>query len=133
MQPHCIRKTKASFLYEKQDLEKQEWGFQIFHKKFLCRYFHTFLYITFSSQGTHLAWRYLCSHHILWKEGHYSKEFDERLTKRELLSVPRQVSRVIHCLDIASACTENDFPKLIQYVLHEEVDKIFARNNIHSW
>lgn len=46
----CIRKTKASFLYEKQDLEKQEWGFQIFHRKFLCRYFHTFLYITFSSQ-----------------------------------------------------------------------------------
>lgn len=23
----CIRKTKASFLYEKQNLEKQEWGF----------------------------------------------------------------------------------------------------------
>lgn len=23
----CIRKTKASFLYEKQDLETQEWGF----------------------------------------------------------------------------------------------------------
>lgn len=23
----CKRKTKASFLYEKQDLEKQEWGF----------------------------------------------------------------------------------------------------------
>lgn len=56
------------------------------------------------------------------KEVHYSKEFDEILTKRELLSVPRQVSRDIHCLDIASACTENDFPKLIQYVLHEDVD-----------
>lgn len=112
----CIRKTKASFLYEKQDLEKQEWGFLDLPQEIpLSIFSYVPLYNIFISvQGTHLAWRYLCSRHILLKEVHYSKEFDEILTKRELLAVPRQVSRDIHCLDIASACTENDFPKLIQ-------------------
>lgn len=45
-----------------------------------------------SVQRTCLAWRDLCFHHILWREVHYYKEFDERLSKDELLSVLKQVS-----------------------------------------
>lgn len=78
--------------------------------------------IFISVQRTCLAWRDLCFHHILWREVHYSKEFDERLTKEDLLSVLKQVSRGIHRLDISSDCTENDFLKLIQCVLHEDAD-----------
>lgn len=78
--------------------------------------------IFFSVQRTCLAWRDLCLNHILWREVHYTKEFDERLTKVELLSVLKQVSRGIHRLVIDSDCTEDDFSKLIQCVLHEDAD-----------
>lgn len=63
--------------------------------------------IFFSVQRTCLAWRDLCLNHILWREVHYTKEFDERLTKVELLSVLKQVSRGIHrrFLEVDSMCS----------------------------
>lgn len=56
--------------------------------------------LVFSVQRTCLAWKDLCLHRSLWKEVRYYKEFDERLTNEELLSVLKQVSTGIKQLSI---------------------------------
>lgn len=82
--------------------------------------------LIFSVQRTCLAWRDLCLHHSLWKEVHYYKEFDERITKEELLSVLKQVSRGIKHISFEKAFhfRENQFSfsKFLQCILHDNVD-----------
>lgn len=141
---HCVKILQCNSLHKKYKSFVFYMTNKIYSNKnvdhteeiLLSIFSNTPLYI-FSVRRTCLARRFLCFHHILWREVHNSKEFDERLTMEELLSVLKQVSRGIRRLDIASDCTENDFPKLIQYVLHEDVDMkhihFFARNIIHSW
>lgn len=82
--------------------------------------------LVFSVQRTCLAWKDLCLHRSLWKEVRYYKEFDERLTNEELLSVLKQVSTGIKQLSIEKAfkCREKpySFSKFLQCILHENVD-----------
>lgn len=82
--------------------------------------------ILFSVQQTCQAWNDLCFHHYLWREVHYSKEFDERLTKKKLLSVLKQVSSGVKHISFEKAFQSREnhfsFNKFLRCILHENVD-----------
>lgn len=120
---HCVKILQCNSLHKKYKSFVFYMTNKIYSSKnvdhteeiLLSIFSNTPLYI-FSVRRTCLARRFLCFHHILWREVHNSKEFDERLTMEELLSV---LSTLIHC------------------VLHEDVEMkhiyVFGRNIIHSW
>lgn len=82
--------------------------------------------ILFSVQQTCRAWNDLCFHHYLWREVHYSKEFDERLTKKKLLSILKQVSKGVKHISFEKAFQSEEnhfsFNKFFRCILHENVD-----------
>lgn len=82
--------------------------------------------ILFSVQQTCRAWNDLCFHHYLWREVHYSKEFDERLTKKKLLSVLKKVSKGVKHISFEKAFQSEEnhfsFNKFLRCILHENVD-----------
>lgn len=82
--------------------------------------------ILFSVQQTCRAWNDLCFHHYLWREVHYSKEFDERLTKKKLLSILKKVSKGVKHISFEKAFQSEEnhfsFNKFFRCILHENVD-----------
>lgn len=79
-----------------------------------------------SVQRTCLAWRNLCFHQSLWREVHYYKEFEERITKEELFFVFKKVSRGVKHVSFERAFHLREdrfsFTKFLQCILHESVD-----------